>query len=102
MGEKFSLISFLLFVVHPRAFTVVAQRRFPPQNPKLYLLGFWKMPVLASCYIFESVFHVNNSVQFDFALVRDLRKYHFHPTPLSALCSKPLRVVCHESSLEVL
>ena len=77
MGEKFSLISFLLFVVNPRAFTVVAQPRFPPQNPKLYFLSFWKIPVLASCYIFESVFHVNNSVQFDFALVRDLRKYHF-------------------------
>ena len=35
MSEKFSLISFFLFVARPRAFTDVAQPRFPQAGTKV-------------------------------------------------------------------
>ena len=49
------------------------------------------MPVLAFGYIFESVFHAKSSVQFDFVLVRDSRKYHFTFFYCFSLCL----AMCH-------
>ena len=57
VGQTFLSILFIFFLRHLRAFTVVPQPQIRPKNRKLCLIGFWKMPLLALCQTFKSVFY---------------------------------------------
>ena len=55
--KETSLMTFFLFLALPRALTDVIQPRFRPQEPKLWLMDFWKIPALVLSQIFKSLFH---------------------------------------------
>ena len=60
-----------------RAFNDAAHSHSWSGNPKLYLLGFLKMLVLAIHQIYTRVFHLYKSIDLDSAWVKDSRPCQF-------------------------
>ena len=75
LGERFSPLSTLFFLVSSRAFRDAPHLRFRWRDPNQCSPNFLKMPLLALPQIYTRVFHLWKSIDWDSAWVRDSRPY---------------------------
>ena len=95
VGCRFSPMKFFPFLVRFSAFSDAPHTRFRSRNPKLFLMGFWRIQLLALRQIFTCVFHMWNSFELDSTWVWDNRPCHFS----FIWCISPRLAMCHKSKI---